>query len=77
MNDVLRQFSAEPPDFERRKTILFCPTCDRAAHIDDWPRLTRDARVRRLDCPDCGDAVWHGLDADEGKRPGRLPTPTA
>ncbi|AFK20123.1 hypothetical protein E6P09_14605 [Haloferax mediterranei ATCC 33500] len=77
MNDVIRNFSSEPPDFERRKAILFCQTCGRAAHIDEWPVQTTDDHTRRIDCPDCGEVVWNGLESDEAEAADRLPTPTA
>ncbi|POG55814.1 hypothetical protein [Haloferax marisrubri] len=75
MNYAPREFSHEPPDSERTKAVLFCQTCGRAAGIDAWPERTRDGRAVRLDCPDCGEVVWRGLD-DEATEERRAPTPT-
>ncbi|ELZ67177.1 hypothetical protein C457_14119 [Haloferax prahovense DSM 18310] len=76
MNYAPREFSHEPPDCEHTKTVLFCQTCGRAAGIDEWPEQVRDGRAVRLDCPDCGEVVWRGLDDDESSEKRRAPTPT-
>ncbi|ARS89129.1 hypothetical protein [Natrarchaeobaculum aegyptiacum] len=44
-------------DDRRRKTVLFCPTCDHEGPIaHDWLECRVDG-VRYLVCPDCGSTV--------------------
>jgi predicted RNA-binding Zn-ribbon protein involved in translation (DUF1610 family) len=76
MNSPPHEFSADPPDTERRKTVLFCQTCGRAANIGDWPTELADGRVVSLDCPDCGTTVWRGLASHDTEPSTRVPTPT-
>ncbi|MDS0294518.1 hypothetical protein [Halogeometricum luteum] len=37
-----------------RKSVLFCPDCDRAAPLDDWSHgVEADAGDETVSCPDC------------------------
>ncbi|WP_396611888.1 hypothetical protein ACH9L7_00960 [Haloferax sp. S1W] len=76
MSDTSHEYSTEPPDFDRRKTTLFCHTCGRAAHLDDWPTDEADEQVQRIDCPDCGTTVWRGMESDDEDTNRTLSAPT-
>ncbi|KAB1187768.1 MULTISPECIES: hypothetical protein [Haloferax] len=77
MNCPPHTFSADPPDTERLKTVLFCQTCGRSAGLGEWPTEMNSDRVQHIDCPDCGTTVWEGLDADDTEETKRALTPTA
>ncbi|MDS0299425.1 hypothetical protein NDI76_11795 [Halogeometricum sp. S1BR25-6] len=52
MNALTPRSRSERQTQTLRKSVLFCPDCDRAAPLDDWSR-TADAGDETVSCPDC------------------------